>query len=108
MKPEAHDKIHNVLYMDVVLSFHIFSPVQRGIPARLLMRFDLEKQDDVYLISRQGSFMHADELAKLTFLPASSVAQLLGYWRPRNATATVEPHAIAQEANMMSEVFLRN
>ena len=70
--------------------------------------------------------IHIKELAKLTFLPASSyvsfvlrtfskglslcasVAQLLGYWRPRNATATVEPHAIAQEANMMSEVFLRN
>ena len=37
------------------------------------MRFDLEKQDDVYLISRQDSFMHADvSTSPMSDVPHSS------------------------------------
>ncbi|KAF8345532.1 hypothetical protein F5887DRAFT_884783 [Amanita rubescens] len=101
----VHDEENNILHMDVCLSSHIFfSPIRRGSPARFIVRLELEKQDNAYLISRQESFLHPDELTMLILPPAASLVrlalgvcskgfglfvkafQLAGYWRPGDAT----------------------
>ncbi|KAF9472098.1 hypothetical protein BDN70DRAFT_998335 [Pholiota conissans] len=116
------DSEKDVMILEGVQWFKLFFLPVKPMPARLIIRLTLRKQDGLYYISEQEDFYHPEDFAALLLPPIvpfvkfgllasgtisgvlARASHLLGWWTPgpnaHEVNGHVEPSEAASEAGL--------
>ncbi|KAJ3822766.1 hypothetical protein F5878DRAFT_432578 [Lentinula raphanica] len=116
LSPKIIGRVHSVVYdepnhtllLDISQQFHIRISPLKPAWSRLLVRITIKEINELYYISFQEDFYHADDFARLlvpALAPAillvqagtsvasnvyASIAQMLGFWRPSHKAGVAD------------------